>query len=248
MRRAGAALAAVMLAAAVDPSAASAQTCQGLPPLEFGRFNIGAAAAAYTYATALTGSITAGGRLHGTVTGGRVRDAEMLVSAHDVGGRLGYDLGLEADRRILLCPTLALTRTYGPSDYALTARYFERRDAEFGVGAAAVALQTDRLRIVPYAGVSVHALRVSRSRAGSGDIPASTKLTWNTKYRTVRAGVGVILNDRYTLRPALNVPFGLAAVGQQGEMAVPFGREERELSLSVTVGVALGRRSASPET
>lgn len=129
-----------------------------------------------------------------------------------------------------LCPLGALSVSLGPNDPLLSA-VSRRTEVSLGLGVAAVTIRSHRLS-VNLAG----SLRVNRLTAKAGNRSASDT------YWLTTAGVGFVINGSLTIRPNMSVPFGFVPPGAATYFAVPFGREDGEVSLGISVGINLGRR------
>ena len=52
-----------------------------------------------------------------------------------------------------------------------------------------------------------------------------------------------MVNNAVTIRPGVTIPFGFIPPERPEDYAVPFGRENGELSFGIEVGVNFGRRT-----
>ena len=100
---------------------------------------------------------------------------------------------------------------------------------------AAVALRGRHVALHPAAGARLVHLyrRISLPNLHRDDRDSFVLLT---------GGLGLVIGDRITVRPGFSVPFGIVQDYSAERFAVPFGREERELSFDISVGVNFGRR------
>jgi hypothetical protein len=144
---------------------------------------------------------------------------------------VGYDAARDDARRVHFCPRAGASVSFGPRNYMLRGVDFSRREALLGLGLALVLVQGDRLTVVPVAGASAHRLRVT-PRSAWWDPRSDT-------YGMAQAAVGITIWELLTVRPGVTVPFGLVEAGTFQDYAAPFGREEREVSVSLRAGVTL---------
>jgi hypothetical protein len=231
-------LAAVLVAALIGVLPASrlqAQACTAFAPLGGGRIRVAANAAAFTYATQLGVSLTAGNEIFGTVGAAWAHDRDLHASTYDVGLEGGADVALDRARRAFLCPLAALGVSFGPHDFAVRPDSYRSVSGALGLGVAVVAIRSRPLTIVAAAGLRVVRLKVTRRFIGSEPLSTSRSDT----YQLLSLGVGFVVNDRLTLRPGVTVPFGLA----EWPDAAPFGREPREIAWALSVAIDVGRGS-----
>lgn len=237
MTRPSVGLIACCLLAAVLASAARAQVCDGFPSLRDRHFRLAASTASYSYATALAGSITAGSTLFGTLAAGRTHDHDLDATTFDVGVEAGADLPMPAGF-LFLCPAATATLSLGPYDFLLTGTTYRYVDRALRLGLAVLAFRSPRVQLAVTGSVS--AARVSVIYWPSAEQRATGSEGWSasTNYWLWSAGVGLVVNDRFTVRPSLTVPVGFPAAGTPTDWAVPFGREDSELSFGISFGIS----------
>jgi hypothetical protein len=223
------------LCCAAPFSALPAQVCAGFAALDGTRYRVSASAASHRYADALGTSITAGHRVFGTLGVARAYDEEVDASAYDVGLEVGADVS-DRRRRVFLCPVVALSVSFGPQNFLLNPNHdFRRIGGALGLGVAGVAWRGRHLAVHPTVeGRAVH-LRARESYSSGYHSDRAT-------YFLVSGGVGLVINDVLTIRPGISVPFGFPPA-HPDRFAVPFGREEQELSFELAVGINFGRRT-----
>ena len=139
-------------------------------------------------------------------------------SAPTISGTLGYQIpiGTPAGRRSgpQLCPTGTIGYTLGPDLGAFEARSLHLA-AGFSLG---VPLEmTPAVRLVPFGGLSLRHQRVSFTEDVRGSDSESGAM--------LDLGAGFTFNDRFTVRPAVNVPLGFenADAGLSLLFALSFG-------------------------
>lgn len=217
-----------------------AQVCAGFAALDQTRFRAAASTASYTYASAVGASLTAGGRAFGTLGVARAFDEELAVAAYDVGLEVGADL-TDRGRRVFLCPVAAFSGSVVPrGSVVFGGTGFRRLSGGLGVGLAVVALRSRRFAIHPAASARVVRLRARESYPGGHREESDT-------YFLLSGGVGLVIMDVLTIRPGISVPFGLQPPMGPAGFATPFGREEQERSLDISIGINFGRRAPKPE-
>lgn len=236
------------LLASFAPASLRSQVCAAYPALDGTRFRLGASVASHTYATSLLMSFTAGKRLHGTLGVGRTRDGELEASSYPIDLEAGWDVPLGRERAVFLCPIAAVSLSVGPNgalfNTAINYLYYE---VQVGLGIAGVAGRSERLTVTPAGGVRVSRLRVERRPNAQGrdaNVPGGSG---SDTYYLITLAVGLVLDEFLTIQPNLTVPLGFVPVGQPKSWVVPFGREEGELSLGISVGISFGKRSRSSD-
>jgi hypothetical protein len=240
MKRARTSLVALALLGVLQPASLRAQVCAGFPSLANSRYRVAASAASYTYATALGASLTAGRKVFGTLGAGVTHDGELHASTYDLSLEGGADIAIGAGRRVFLCPVAALSVSLGPYDFLLRPEDYRYASGTLGLGLAAVAVRGRRLTVLPAGGL--RAVRLTATRTFTS--PEET-IGWTESdtYLLFTLGVGLVFNEVLTIRPGVTVPFGFVALGAPYPLAVPFAREEGEISLGISVGVNFGRRT-----
>lgn len=207
------------------------------------RFRVAASAASHTYATALGLSFTSGKDVFGTVGIGRTRDGELDASSFDLSLAGGADIAAGRERRVFLCPLAAFSVSFGPYDFLLSQVDYFTFEGALGVGAAAVAVRSHRLTVLPAGGLRVARETVTYTpSARAREDGAMGRSRQSDIYGLLELGVGLVVNEVLTIRPGVTVPFDFVAPGATYPFAVPFGQEEREVSLGISVGVNFGRR------
>lgn len=242
MRRRRVCLPALALLCELQAGRLPAQVCAGYRSMERAHFRVTAGAESFSYATRLAVSATAGRTLFGTVGVGRTRDRELDASAVDIGLEVGADIPDRA-RQLYLCPVAAVSVSLGPNDFLLEQDDYRYVDRAVGLGAAAVAVQSRRIGVVVIGGV--RAARLTATFVPSAEKRASGSLgqSLSDNYWLMNVGVGFVLKDVVAIRQSVSVPFGLAPPEAPNALAVPFGREEREFSLGIAVGIVFGGRN-----
>jgi len=232
----------VILAAAFCAQA-RAQTCTGFGSLLGSKYRVDLSAARYTYATAVRASVTTGRSLFATLGVGATRDGELDASTYDLSAQVGYDVPM-GEEPITFCPELSVSYSLGPYDFMLNDGHFTYLDAGVGLSLAGIAVRTGRVTVIPAVGAHYSRLalkRVVSAEQRENSVQGWVKTDW---YGVLSAGVGVVIDDHLVLRPGVTVPLGFVPVRHESydDWIVPFGREDGEVSLNLTVGIRIGRR------
>ena len=216
---------------------ARAQVCDGFASLRDRHFRVTASEASYSYATALAGSFTAGSTLFGTVAAGRTHDSELDASTFDIGLEAGADLPTP-EGSLFLCPAATATLSLGPYDFLLTGTTFRYVDRAVRLGAALLAIRSPGLKLVVTGGVSAARISVVYWPSAEAQATGSEGRSASANYWLWSAGVGLVVSDRFTVRPSLTVPVGFPAAGTSTDWVAPFGREDSELSFGISFGIS----------
>lgn len=224
---------------ALQPAVALAQTCTGFASLDDTRYRAASGYANYRYANGYSASLTAGRPIHASAMFEWVNDEEIQASSYRTTVETGLSLSPLHDA-LSICPVAGLTYATVPFR---TLRYGEGygfRDISLsgGLDAAMRVPVTDRLSILPSG--TVRAVRMWArwtSRCGGNKCHEGG----NEIYWVVGGRVGFVLNDRITIRPGFTVPLDFAPA-QRGDWLVPFGREEEEIALDLSISFNFGNR------
>ena len=213
-----------------------AQMCAGFAALEDTRFRATVSASSHSYANVVGASLTAGRTVFGTLGAARAYDEDPDVAAYDVSLEVGADVA-DGRRRAFLCPIAALSASIQPRDYLVfVGTGYQKFSGALGLGLAGVALRSRQVALHPAAGARVVHLRARESYPGGHHDASDT-------FVLLTGGVGLVIRDVLTIRPGVSVPFGFTPADHSDFFAVPFGREERELSFDVSVGINFGHRA-----
>ncbi len=227
---------ALVMLAALPSAAAEAQICSAFPSLRLRHLSASVSAASYTHATALGLSLAAGGEVFGVIGVGRTRDGSLDASATDLKFEAGVDVALNRTRRFFLCPLATYSRSIGPDDLLLSQENYRYSDRGLQLGLAAVAVRAHHLTIVATGALRASALTTSRT-----GWPDANDIYWLWSF-----SVGLSINEVLTVRPTVSVPTGFVPPGSPSDYAVPFGREDGEVSLGIAIGFTFGARPGRP--
>jgi hypothetical protein len=235
---------AVASSAILLPPRTRAQVCDGYASLRDRHFLVAASFASYSYAKSLEGSFAAGGVLYASAAAGWTHDAELDASTADLRAAVGADLAVGLTRRVFLCPAASVSVSLGPYNFLAEQQDYRYVDRAIRMGLAAIPIRTGHLALIAFGGLSLSRLTViywptGLSRALDAEGGGGTGTYW-----LASGGVAVLLDDVLALRPTITVPFGLRPAGLN-DFVVPFGRENNEVSLGISIGVSFGRRRST---
>jgi len=217
------------------------QTCAGSPSFSETRFRAAASFASYAYATALGASFSTGGKLYATFSGGTSYDREQDARTYDLSLTGGADI-TDNSARIYFCPLALLSISLGPYDYLLSQTDYRYIDVAVGVGVA-VPIRSSRFSMIPGMGGRVARIRVSRIPSEAERQQGVPQWTQSDTYWHFSAGLGFVFKQTLTIKPEFTLVTGLVPPGEPNTFAAPFGRDENDLSVGVTVAFNFGRRS-----
>jgi hypothetical protein len=173
------------------PSTAFAQRCQGTTPID--RAHRGWAGGGFS--NDVTGVSGAGGTrlalLQLDLNHAKFNELEGVTET-SVGGKVGVQFDPLGDGVTAVCPFVQIARGHR-SDDSLPALKSTRTNVGGGVAFGVAAASTADLDLVPFL-----ALSIVRSRLTAGDDVSAT----GTEAELV-LGVGLVLRDRLTIRPAI---------------------------------------------
>jgi hypothetical protein len=195
-----------------------AQVCAGFAGLRTTPIQFSAGAAFNTDASAFAGSVTAGKDLFGAISIGTTHYDALNASSMNVAVGGGYDFAVESSQRLFVCPSVGIQASFGPNDILGTGVDHDAKGFSFGFDVGGIALRNPRFQLIPTAGLGVvyshDTFEDATGSASSSDA-----------YGVFDAGLGFIIGQVFTIRPALSIPFAL------DESNVTFG-----LSFAINVG------------
>jgi hypothetical protein len=192
---------------AVSPAVASAQTCAGAPAITSASpVNMGANAGFNSDVTTFGATLSAGtDKAFGAVGVSR--------AAYDIEGLDGADStilsvvgGLQfapaSNAKIAFCPVVAFQKDFGPND--LGGSGIDVSSSAFGGGGSLglIAYDSGTMKIIPTAGVRVYRATTKLEFDGASASESDTVGLLNL-------GVGFLLNERFSVIPTVQIPFGV---------------------------------------
>lgn len=218
-------LAACLLAAAVLPAAADAQTCLGLASFDTHPVRLGASVGSQDDLTSLGLNVNFGQRqgAFGGVGVGLTQfdDDDIDEDATTISGSLGYQIPLGTNTRSgrgpQVCPIGAVGYTIGPDVGNIDTRVLSLQGG-FALGAP-IEL-TPAVRLTPFGALSLLHQRLSITSDDDDN-----EINDNESGGLLDLGAGLIFNDRFTIRPSLNIPIGF---------------DEADTGFTLTLGLSFG--------
>lgn len=207
-------IASAALLVVASPALLHAQACLGAASYKVAPLQLGAGA-----------SFTDGSKGAGVMFGlgarqGLFMNAGVSMSSYDgldgngktVSGTLGYDVavnpspssGSASSTSVSVCPMAAISYTMFPSFSDGVSDYdIHELDAGGGVALGVTVPASPTVSVIPYGSFSYYHARATVSATGFGS--AST----SDSYGVAGLGLGLLLNQRVTLRPSVDIPVGL---------------------------------------
>lgn len=188
------------------PVSLRAQACLGNPSFSVNHLQVAAGAAFDENATSFSGTFVGGSEtlFTGLSLGGATYDgisgASLLAG---VSG--GFQVPLSSGSA-QVCPIVGATFGFGPSDFDGSGTNFRSQAYNFGLAAGGELFRSERLAVVPSLSVSF----VYTAATATGLVSTSTE---TDTYGMAGAAVGLLLSDRLSVRPSVNVPVGLDGAG-----------------------------------
>lgn len=234
-------VAAVLASLLVTP-AVSAQVCAGFAALDDTRFRLSTGTAVYRYANAHSISVATGRAAWLGARFSIVDDNDLDATAYAGALEVGADVVRE-ERSYLICPLAGASYSIVPIGTLMLGDGLglEHISAEAGFGLAGAGTRLAGGRVHPLASFRITRIwwrlmerRIGETRSRRGD----------DMHFVAGAGMGFVIGDRLTVRPGVAVPFGMSP---SGYAAVPFGRENNEIALDLSIGFNFGRRTPAPD-
>ena len=195
-----------LAAAALLPAAAQAQTCLGFSTFDANPVRIGATVGSSNDVTNLGLNVNFGqrqGAFGGVGVGLTQFDDDIIdEDATTISGSLGYQIPLGANTRSSrgpqVCPLAAVGYTIGPDVGDIDTRVLSLQGG-FALGAPVDLTPT--VRLTPFGALSLLHQRVTVSLDDDDDSASESG-------GLLDLGAGLIFNDRFTVRPSINIPIG----------------------------------------
>jgi hypothetical protein len=206
------------LALAFTAQPVRAQVCAGFPGFRTTPIQFSAGASFNTDASSFGGSVTAGKDLFGGITVATTHYDAFDASSVEVGLGGGYDFAVESSRQIFICPSVGIHATFGPNDLLGTGINHDAKGFTFGFDAGGIAVSTPRFQLIPTAGLGVVYVHDTFEDGTDSESVSDA-------YGIFDVGLGFVIADVFTIRPALLIPFAV------DESNVTFG-----LTFAINVG------------
>jgi hypothetical protein len=196
-------IAAIALAAAVVvPGALEAQACLGNPSFSTNHLQVNAGASFAPSTTTFGGEFVGGSEslFTGLTAGGATYDgisgATLLA-----GIRAGFQVPVTSGT-MQVCPVVGAEVGFGPADVGGDRSDFRSRAVTFGLAAGGELLRSDRIAVVP-------SLSIGFAYTGTTVTGLLATETETETFGLAGAAVGLVLNDRLSIRPSVSFPIGL---------------------------------------
>ena len=181
------------------PSVAGAQICRGLADISSLTPLQGGGIFDFTEASTGLGGVVVGGGdgyfVEGAVGWEFVDDTDITFFQSSLFA--GGQIDATDDRRVMICPGGIFS--YGYSGDVLGAEV-QLLGGGGGISFGAVVAETDRVKLIPTVGMLVRRVRARRE---VNDVA----ITNSDTVGTFEIGAGVALNDRFTIKPSILIPF-----------------------------------------
>lgn len=192
----------VVVAAFVAPSALEAQACLGNPSFSTNHLQVGAGATFDPSTTTFGGEFVGGSEtlFTGLTLGGATYDG---VSGGSLlaGVRAGFQVPVTSGT-MQVCPVVGAEFGFGPSDFDGNGTDFRSRAFTFGLAAGGELFRSDRIAIVP-------SLSMGFAYTGVTATGLIATVTESETYGLAGAAIGLVLNNRLSVRPSISFPIGL---------------------------------------
>ena len=189
-------------AACIAPSVLSAQACLGNPSFSTNHLQVNAGASFDPSTTTFGGEFVGGSEtlFTGLTVGGATYDgisgATLLA-----GARAGFQVPV-TNGTWQVCPIVGAEVGFGPADLGGDRSDFRSRAFSFGLATGGELLRSDRIAIIP-------SLSVGFAYTGTTITGLLSTDTETETFGLAGAALGVVLNDRLSVRPSVSFPIGL---------------------------------------
>lgn len=224
----------------VRPTSVGAQVCRGADALPSGGARVEVAASRFVFGHGVEGSLTVRPPLPGTYAGlsiGRTVDPELDGRTVDAGVWVGGDVQGPTGSRFRICPTAGARGQFGPNRYLRSSKNFRRQDGHAGIGIATVVGKEHGVRFIPSLSAQHFWLAWNVGEAFSDDAPGSRWVT----YRRLEAGLGVILDETFSIQGRISRISGISMYEWTG----PFARANDDLAATLAISYAFSFRRAA---
>ena len=226
------ALLAVLVGATVGlSSSAAAQVCNGVASFAQGAVQLFGSVGFSNNAKSFGGGVGFGGSgLFGQATIGRTSYDNIDGSSRLLGFALGYQVPLDRDRSVYVCPGVSIGFASGPNNVDVLGNGsvvldLRETDYSFGLAFGGFASQSPGTRIVPTGSLAL----VSGTLKTTDDVSGASNSQHET-FALVGFGVGLLFNQVFALRPSVAVLIGLDDTSTTfgATVSVNFGRKSHE--------------------
>jgi len=191
----------------VVPAVANAQTCAGAPAITSARpVNMGAHVGFNSDVTNFGASLSAGSdrAFAGVGLSRSMYDIEGLddVSSTNLSVVGGLQFAPASNAKLAFCPVLEFQKEFGLNDIGGSG--IDASSWAFGGGGSLgfIAHDSGKLKVIPTAGVRVYRSNTKFEFDGDSESESDTIGVFNI-------GIGFLMNDRFSVIPAVQIPFGV---------------------------------------
>ncbi len=179
---------------------AYAQTCLGAPTFEEMPMRAGVGVGFSSNTQTILGGVSRG-NANWFGGGGLVIEtvSDLDGAAKGIFGSGGIERPIGAEKKFFACPLAAIFKTWGLSPAVDTS--VSNLLVNIGGSVGYEAATRGQTRILPFGGFAFNHLNSAWSGGFFGDN------SFSESFASVQAGVGLILNERMALTPAISVPF-----------------------------------------
>jgi hypothetical protein len=199
-----------------------AQTCHGTAPITNDRpVQFGGGVSFSETLTRFRGSVVGGSSdfFAGIEAGANSYD-DLDESSTIIGVGGGAQVAADAAGRVVICPEVAFAREFGPNNLGGSNSDLSTSAFGGGISVGVIASETNTVQFVPTFGVSL-----ARAKFKVETNLASVSET--DTLGTINLGVGVVMNRRFSVVPAIGIPFG---------------RDDNDVVFGISVAVSWGGR------
>lgn len=195
---------------AVMPTLATGQVCSGFASFAQGPFQVLGVASFNDEAKTFGGGFAFGGAgAFGQLGIGTTSYDNLDGSTFTFGAGAGYQLSLDKTGILHLCPNAAVAFGSGPNDLDVFGDGslvidLSQTDFTFGVALGAVASRSGQTQIIPTGSLAFVSATVKAKDDVSGDSESQSET-----FGLLGLGLGFVFNQVFTLRPGVEIPFGL---------------------------------------
>ena len=190
----------ILLAAVPAP----AQMCEGLASFSGRPVQVYGAGGFKSDSRVVAGGVALGGTgAFLNFESGTIQIDAFNRSAYQTAVGVGYQVALNQKGTAQLCPLANWTHLWGPDNVLGTGLDYNEQHSTLGAMAGFVAARRGRLAVIPTAALAFM-LTSSQLADTSGHAVSSTSMMFGM----VGLGVGLVLDEQVTIRPALEIPVG----------------------------------------
>lgn len=183
----------------------TAQLCAGLPSFQGRPIQLIGTALFNDNGKAFAGGVGFGGTgAFGNVALGSTHIDVYHASAFNVGGGAGYQVPLDRQGSVQLCPAAEVEFFLGPQNIQGTGVDYSETNISIGVGVGVIAARTEHADVVPTVFLDF-ANAHSKLKDALGNSTSNSQ-----SFGIVGLGIGFVFSHRVSIRPSAAIPFGIS--------------------------------------